>query len=422
MWVVEAKGGAPRRLSDGDAVQPMWSPSGARIADWAVETGQRDIYTIPASGGPRTAVTLDVELDWGPKWSADGRYLYFSSDRGGSMNIWRIAIDEATGAAKGQPEPITQGVTSADQPTLSKDGTRIVFRSVAAATNPVAIPFDPATERTGTPKQIFDRTGNMIPTDVSPDGLWLALTNLFERQEDVFIARTDGTGLRRLTDDAFRDRAPVWSPDGKEIAFYSNRTDTYGIWAVKPDGSGLRPVTERSGGNEQNLLYPVFSPAGDRLVASRVRSNETIAVDPRREWKAQKPEVLTMTVSADSWLFPSAWAPDGRRLVGTVVNTAGSAIAVGVYDVATRTARSVTDGASGFLGFVWLSDSRRVVYADPDASTIWLLDVESGRRKALVTDLKLGLGLAISPDRRTLYASISREQADLWMIDLKGGR
>ncbi len=62
----------------------------------------------------------------------------------------------------------------------------------------------------------------------------------------------------------------MWSPDGKEIAFYSNRTDNYGIWAVKPDGSGLRPVTERSGGNDQNLLYPVFSPAGDRLVASRV--------------------------------------------------------------------------------------------------------------------------------------------------------
>ncbi len=46
----------------------------------------------------------------------------------------------------------------------------------------------------------------MIPTGVSPDGQWLALSNLFERQEDVFVARTDGTGLRRLTDDAFRDR------------------------------------------------------------------------------------------------------------------------------------------------------------------------------------------------------------------------
>jgi sugar lactone lactonase YvrE len=73
----------------------------------------------------------------------------------------------------------------------------------------------------------------------------------------------------------------------------------------------------------------------------------------------------------------------------------------------------VTDAASGFQGFVWLSDSRRSAYVDSATRTIWLLDVETGRRKALVTDLKLGSGLAISPDGRTLYASISREQADL---------
>ena len=281
-------------------------------------------------------------------------------------------------------------MTSADQPTLSKDGTRIVFRSLAGATNPVAIPFDPATERTGPSKQIVDRTGSLFPTGVSPDGQWLALTNQFERQEDVFIARIDGTGLRRLTDDAFRDRVPVWSPDGKEIAFSSNRTDTYGIWTIKPDGSGLRQVTERSGGNEQNLLYPTFSPTGDRLVASRLRANETIGVDPRREWKAQKPDVLQMTVSRDAWLIPTAWSPDGRRLVGTVVNTAGSTIAVGVDHVGTRTARSVIDGFSCFC-FVWLSDSRRVAYVELDTRTIWLLDVENGRRKALVMLTEAGL-------------------------------
>ena len=103
LWVVDAKGGAPTKLFDGDAVQPAWSPSGARIAYWAVDTGQRDIYTIPAAGGPRTAVTHDAALDWGPRWSPDGRYLYFSSDRGGSMNIWRIAIDEATGVPAARP-------------------------------------------------------------------------------------------------------------------------------------------------------------------------------------------------------------------------------------------------------------------------------------------------------------------------------
>jgi serine/threonine protein kinase/Tol biopolymer transport system component len=420
LWVVDAKGGAPRKLFDGDAVEPAWSPSGARIAYWAVDTGQRDLYTIPSSGGPRTAVTQDAPIDWGPKWSADGRFLYFSSDRGGSMNIWRIAIDQASGAVRGGPEPITQGVTTADQATLSQDGSRIVFRSASSAVNPVALPFDPAMERAGAPRPLLDRTGSLIPSSVSPDGQWLVLANTFERQEDVFVMRTDGSGLRRLTDDHFRDRAPVWSPDGREIAFYSNRADNYGIWAVRPDGSGLRPITQRSAGNSENLLYPAYSPSGDRLLASRLRANETIRIDPRREWGAQQPDTLDMKVTGDSWLVPSAWSPDGRRLVGTVVNTAGSAIGVGVYDLETRSARTIAAGPSGFQGFVWLPDSRRVVYVDSDADTLWLADVESDRRKAIATGMKLGFGLAASPDRRMLYASIARQQADLWMIELPG--
>jgi len=422
LWVVEAKGGAPRKLFDGDAVEPMWSPSGRRIAYWAVDTGQRDLYTIPAEGGARTAVTSDAAVDWGPKWSADGRHLYFSSDRGGSMNVWRIAIDEASGAATGQPEPVTQGVTNAEQPALSKDGTRLLFRSSAGAINPAAIPFDPVTERVGTPSQILDRTGNLVPTSMSPDDQWLSLWNTSERQEDVFIVRRDGTGLRRLTDDAFRDRAAVWSPDGKEIAFYSNRTDSYGIWAVKPDGSGLRPITERGAGNEGNLLYPTYSPTGDRLIASRLRAKDALVVDPRREWKAQTPEFLAPEVSSDSWLVPTSWSPDGRRMLGTVVNAAGTAISVGVYDVATRKVRVVVEGAPAFFGFVWLLDNRRAVYPDSISDTLWLIDVETGRRKALATGLKLNVGMAASSDRRTLYVSVQRQQADLWMIDSKGPR
>ena len=89
--------GEKRRLSDvGDGVQPSWSPHGQRIAYWAVfgeaaRQGQRDIWTVPANGGAPTPVTSDAALDWNPVWSPDGRFLYFSSDRGGSMNLWRIA-------------------------------------------------------------------------------------------------------------------------------------------------------------------------------------------------------------------------------------------------------------------------------------------------------------------------------------------
>ena len=57
------------------------------------------------------------------------------------------------------------------------------------------------------------------------------------------MGRTDGSGLRQLTNDAAKDREPQWSPDGRRIAFYSNRSGQWEIWAIHPDGSGLKQLT-----------------------------------------------------------------------------------------------------------------------------------------------------------------------------------
>ena len=246
------------------------------------------------------------------------------------------------------------------------------------------------------------------------------LLNTSERQEDLFLMRADGTGLRRLTDDAFRDRGAAWSPDGKEIAFYSNRNDNYDIWAVRPDGSGLRQLTAAGAGDTRNFLYPVYSPTGDRLVAMRARTPETIMLDPRQEWRAQKPESLEMALPDKSWLAPTAWSPDGRLLAGPIV--AGPSSAIGVYDVASRTTRRTSEVGCQFQDIVWLQDSKRLVCVDQAADTLWLIDVEGGRRRSLASGLKLGGVLTASPDRRTLYTTVRRQQADLWMVETKAKR
>ena len=110
--------------------------------------GQRDLFTITTDGTGREPVLSDAPLDWSPTWSADGRHLYFASDRGGSMNIWRVPIDETTGRVRATPEAITKGVyVAADRPSLSKDQSRMVFRSEMRTINPVAVPFDPVGDR-----------------------------------------------------------------------------------------------------------------------------------------------------------------------------------------------------------------------------------------------------------------------------------
>jgi dipeptidyl aminopeptidase/acylaminoacyl peptidase len=109
IWVAEVATGESRQLVEQDGVVPKWSPNGERIA-FVSRMGdliQMDIVTVPAGGGDRVPATIDKATDWGPAWSSDGRYLYFASDRSGSMNLWRIAVDEETGEAQGEPEPLT---------------------------------------------------------------------------------------------------------------------------------------------------------------------------------------------------------------------------------------------------------------------------------------------------------------------------
>ena len=95
---------------------------------------------------------------------------------------------------------------------------------------------------------------------------------------DIFVAAPDGSGMRQLTDDAHRDRAARWSPDGSRIAFYSDRSGKYEVWTINRDGSGLRQITSTP---RAPSLYPVWAPDGNQL-AYLVRTDTVHVVDLQR--------------------------------------------------------------------------------------------------------------------------------------------
>ena len=105
-------------------------------------------------------------------WSPDGKYLYFASDRGGQMNLWRVPIEESTGKVTGQPESLTTPSPYAQHLSFSRDGRRAVYVSQVSSKNilkanfkadtasltgePVAVARDPSTPR----NPIFQRTAS----------------------------------------------------------------------------------------------------------------------------------------------------------------------------------------------------------------------------------------------------------------------
>ncbi len=411
LHIVDASGGPPRKVVDGDAVQASWSPSGERIVYWSNAGGQRDIYTVAAAGGTRVPVTQDVAIDWSPVWSPDGRFIYFSSDRGGAMNLWRIAVDQSSGRAQGVPEPVTTGVqASAELPRFSRDGSRLVFRSRVASINPVAIPFDPATTRAGVPLVLDTRNNIRVPSDVSTDGKQIAYSSIGERQEDVFIGSPDGP-MRRVTDDPARDRAPMFTPDGRSLVFYSNRDGNWAAWIIGVDGGSLRKVAGPA-------YYPQVSPKGDSVFFSADSGKVELFSAPLAADSGARPTQLSGTTTGGKYFSQTALSPDGARLAGYLVSDSGRPSGVAVYDIGAQ--RTTMISADETPGPRWLADSRRVVYFTKNGWELIVLDTVT--RKRTVVEVRLpapstGEVVAISPDNRTIYYGAARAEADIWIVE-----
>ncbi|MEJ2086801.1 MAG: protein kinase, partial [Acidobacteriota bacterium] len=146
LWRVDVETGERVQLTATNAVQPAWSPGGGRIA-YVARLGdptRMDLASISVLGGEPTAITEDEFTEWSPEWSADGRYLYFASDRSGSMNLWRIAVDTDTGLPTGPPEPLTTPATFLAHPRVAIDGSGIAYSSVFMTQNIQQIGFDAA--------------------------------------------------------------------------------------------------------------------------------------------------------------------------------------------------------------------------------------------------------------------------------------
>ena len=418
LWIATVATGAIRRLEikdTGDAIQPHWSPHGHRVAYWGVSVvagARRNIWTVPAIGGDPVAVTDDPAIDWNPVWSPDGRYLYFSSDRGGSMNLWRIPIDEPSGRVRGPPEAITTPSPDSAQISLSRDGRQLVYVQRVATRNLQKISFN-GEKTSGEPEWVTQGSKLAVMPEVSPRGDLVSFFTLAPSQEDIFVVAPDGSGLRQLTDDPQRDRAPRWSPDGKQLAFFSSRSGKFEIWIIHQDGSGLRQITFTPG--KASAVLPVWSPDGMQL-AYTVMNDTAQVIDLRKPWTDQSPQVLPRP-GKDEWFTPWSWSADGRRLAGHATPRSGLSAGIFLYSFESRRYEKLADFG---LYPVWLKDGRRLLFCYKEK--LYTVDTETKKvteimRGALSARTGEMLGAAsISPDQRTLYFSQGTIEADVWML------
>jgi len=147
VWLAAADGTSPAQLTRGPGRwqgSPAWSPDGRRIAfDSQAENGRWDLWTIDVDGGVPQKLTHDPADENNPRWSRDGQWIYFTSERDGPRGIWRIP------AGGGVEERLTRvGNYGVDE---SSDGRTLFFKSDWGASALLAHPLDGGPERTEIP-------------------------------------------------------------------------------------------------------------------------------------------------------------------------------------------------------------------------------------------------------------------------------
>jgi TolB protein len=220
LYVAKADGSEPRQVTNlATAVGPSWSPDGTRITFCAEPDGHADIFVMNADGSGVRRLTDHPGDDSHPHWSPDGKRIMFNSSRStpDPKADWSKQWHEVFSMTPdgGDLRQHTKCRTVCTYPSFSPDMTRLTYRKVIDA-----------------PGMQWDLT-------------------LGARNSEVFVSNADGTNEVNISNSAAFDGWPTWSPDGKSIAFASNRSGPAyvgQIWLVSPDGKDLRRASDCPGG------------------------------------------------------------------------------------------------------------------------------------------------------------------------------
>ncbi|MGH9384247.1 MAG: amidohydrolase family protein [Vicinamibacterales bacterium] len=287
IWVVNADGSALTVVTSGpfDDREPSWSRDGSRIAFSSDRSGNYDIWELHVGTGAVRQITRNAANDFGPAWSPTRSTIAFVSDREDRSGVW--SVDPSTGT-----ETVVAAVRgSVNAPSWTPDGSKVIYNLIAAGQSHLmldgraitgqedvfpfraqwASPTDVIYTADGTIKKRSILTGQVEPVEfraevsfartpyqrrsrdfdsraarpvrgimaptLSPDGTRVA----FVAVGDLWVMPLGGEA-RRLTNDRFVEMDPTWSPDGRALAFSSDRAGSMDLWVRDMESATDRKV------------------------------------------------------------------------------------------------------------------------------------------------------------------------------------
>jgi Tol biopolymer transport system component len=273
MWVVDAQGHNPQQITSDsseavDHLEPNWSPDGKNLVFQHLERTKFSVKVVNVASHAITAFTEGRYHDLNPIWSQSGKYIYFSSDRGGGLNIWRVGVSGA-GQVTGTPQQVTMGSGQDVQLAMSVSGKQLAFSILRQNADLWRLPVDPQTGlATGNPEEVVASTREDSRGAWSPDGTQIAFNSDRSGEMNIYVRSLADGSNRKVTTGPGGDFQPQWSPDGKSLVFFSSRAGNADIWLVDLASSSLKRLT-----TDPSLdINPFFSPDGASIAFQSDRS------------------------------------------------------------------------------------------------------------------------------------------------------
>jgi eukaryotic-like serine/threonine-protein kinase len=413
IWVADGSGRNPRQVTSDSSEAvihsgPRWSPDGRKVVFRRVETIKSDIVILDLASQAMTPVTNDNILDMDPVWAPDNRHIYFTSSRGGGLNLWRVGLT-GSGLPMGQPEQLTTGAGDDVGPTISPDGSRLAFAVRGVDSDLWRMPLSPETgQRAGSPTPVVVTTRVESRGSWSPDGKSIAFNSDRLGEMNIWVHTIADSAERQLTRGPGGDYQPDWSPDGRSLLFFSARAGNADIWSVQVSDGKLTRLTD----DPATDTNPFYSPDGRWIAFISDRGGRADVWVMRAD--GSEPRRLTHEGAGGHFL---RWTKDSR----SIVFRAESGTQIQIYRV------SVDDGAltrlpdiSSGAHMSFSPDQSRILDVKGHKS-LWVhqLDRQPPRQVFAFSDPEVRIDYPVwSPDGRwVLFDRAAPKGGDLWLME-----
>jgi dipeptidyl aminopeptidase/acylaminoacyl peptidase len=308
---------------------PVVSPDGKWVLFAAVDVVLKDnkrtshLWVVPVAGGLARQLPTTPAGESGGRWSPDGKsYLYLSASEGGSQ-VWVSEFDSASGMPSGAPKKITSISTEADGAIWSPDGKNIVFVSEV---------FPGCMDDACNKYSDQERANSKVKATIFEHLLFRHWNHYSAgKRSHLFVVPAEGGVAKDITP-GDHDVPPfslggqdayAISPDGKEVAFTSNwdevgATSTNNdIFVVPITGGEPKKLSTSPGGDST----PLYSPDG-KWLAWRMQKRAGYESDRFRlvVYDRKSGKIRNLTEAFDQWVEAMAWSPDSKYIYFTSEN------------------------------------------------------------------------------------------------------